>query len=187
MLNRTATQLYLSLHWFVCILTPLKHMNTGNLALTLFERGWLQKKFVTACPKFCRDSRKWISTRISLPAAKRGEIPGKIAPRFWPTGMCFSLRFAIGSWRDVQLAAGIFVPGENLNEIHSWIPARFWPPGISLAGDNLAGILPGIKISVDKIPPESRRDPAKIPVHILQLWGTENTLHYSDFVRLMHS
>ena len=63
---------------------------------------------------------------------------------------------------------GFLLPNENLDEIHGWILVRFWSPGISLYGENLARILPGIKIPVDKMFPESQRDPAKILVPILQ-------------------
>lgn len=122
MLNRTATQLYLSLHWFVCILTPLKHMNTGNLALTLFERGWLQKKFVTACPNFCRSSRSeflqefpfqcetqqdFRQDRAKIWAAGYlffGEIRDRIQRDFGCGDFCFSARiltgFTAGSRQD---------------------------------------------------------------------------------------
>ena len=45
-----------------------------------------------------------ISTRISLPIANLGEIPGKITPRFLPPWICFLARilarFAAGSRQD---------------------------------------------------------------------------------------
>lgn len=47
---------------------------------------------------------QWISPRISLPTANLGEIPSKIAPRFWLPWIFFSARvlarFAVGFWRD---------------------------------------------------------------------------------------
>jgi len=87
-----------------------------------------------------------------LPAENLGELCGRIAPRSWPPVF--------------------LLLGENLGEIRGRILARFWPPGISLPGENLAGIParfpPGRKIPAAKISPGSRRDPAKIPVLILQ-------------------
>ena len=95
---------------------------------------------------------------LLLPSENLGKIRGRIVPRFWPP------RFLL--------------LGENLGEIRGRIPARFWwdfvsrrescrDPGEIPAGkkntgsQNLAGIPTGF-------PPRSRRDPAKIPVLILQ-------------------
>ena len=133
-------------------------MNTGNLALTLFERGWLQKKFVTACPNFCRSSRSeflqefpfqcetqqdFRQDRAKIWAAGYlffGEIRDRIQRDFGCGDFCFSARiltgFTAGSRQDFDRRE--------------------------------SGILPGIKTPVGKISPESRRDPAKIPVPILQ-------------------
>jgi len=98
--------------------------------------------------------------RFSLPGENHGEISGRIPARFWPP------RFLL--------------PGENHGEIPDRIVARFWPPGISLPSENLAGIPLGFPPREKNpggqnlaaipagFPSRSRRDPAKIPVLILQ-------------------
>ena len=100
-----------------------------------------------------RQDRAEIFATVNLLLGENlGEIRGSIPARFWPPGL--------------------LLPGENLGEIRGRIPARFWPPGISFPGEipagkknpggqNLAGI-------PTRFPPRSRRDPAKIPVLILQ-------------------
>ena len=75
-----------------------------------------------------------------------GEVRSRIPARFWPPGF--------------------LLLGENLGEIRGRIPARFWPPGFLLPGENL-GEIRG-RIAPKFWPPRSRRDPAKIPVLILQ-------------------
>ena len=87
------------------------------------------------------------------------------------------------SWRDSrQDRAEIFATvnlllGENLGEIRGSIPARFWPPGLLLPGENLGEVrgrncaeilAAGIFASHRESWRDARRDPAKIPVLILQ-------------------
>lgn len=70
------------------------------------------------------------------------------------------------------LAAGNLLPGEDLGQIRGRISARFWPPEFLLPCENLAGIPAGSKNPggqtlagiPERLPPSSRRDPAKIPV-----------------------
>ena len=112
---------------------------------------------------------------LLLPGENLGEIRGRIAPRFWSPGFLL-LGENLGEIRGRIPARfwppGFLLPGENLGEIRGRVPARFWPPGISRPGEipagnnnpggqNLAEIPTGF-------PPRSRRDPAKIPVLILQ-------------------
>ena len=107
-----------------------------------------------------------------------GELRGRIAPRFWPPGF-FLLGENLSEIRGRISARfwppGFLPPGENLGEFRSTVPVRFWPPGISLPGEipigkknpggqNLAGIPAGFAAGF-------RRDPAKIPVLILQEIG----------------
>ena len=97
----------------------------------------------------CRDSRKHpgeiLAAEKLLPGENLDEIRGRIPARFWPPG--FSL------------------PGENHGEIRGRIPARFWPPRFLLPGENPGEIRGRIAA---RFPSRSRRDPAKIPVLILQ-------------------
>ena len=112
---------------------------------------------------------------LLLPGENLGKIRSRIALRFWPPGFLL-LGENLGEIRGRIPARfwppGFLLPSENLGEIRDRIPARFWPPGVSFPGEipagkknpggqNLAGIPTGF-------PPRSRRDPAKIPVLILQ-------------------
>lgn len=130
-----------------------------------------------------------ILPRMSLSATNIGAIPSKIAPRFWPPGICFLarilLRFALGIpvrfWLPgICFPARLWLPGFFLLcNIRGRIPVRFWPPGISLPGKSLAGIPPGIKNPGGQnlagilvgFPLRLQQDPVKIPVLILQ-WKT---------------
>ena len=80
-----------------------------------------------------------------------GKIRGRIAPRFWPPGFFFSARilviFAAGSWQDFGRRDFCFA---------ARILARF-----------AAGSRGDFGCREFRFP-RSRRDPAKIPVHILQ-------------------
>ena len=118
---------------------------------------------------------QWISPRISLPAMSIGEIPGKIAERFWPPGICFSARilprftlgilvrfwllrtlarFVVGYWRDFNHRDFCFTTRISAR-FAAGIPARFWPLGFLLLAENLGEIhgripvrfwLPGISL-----------------------------------------
>ena len=121
--------------------------------------------------------------RFSLPGENHGEIRGRIPARFWPP------RFLLPGENHDEIRGRIparfwpprfSLPGENHGKIRGRIPARFWPPGISLPGENLAGIPPGFPPREKNpggqnlaaipagFPSRSQRDPAKIPVLILQ-------------------
>ena len=99
--------------------------------------GSIQKKFVAACLKFCRDSGRESHQQFRFPSPilarfparllgeNLGEIRGRIPARFWPPGL--------------------LLPSENHGENRGRIVPRFWPPGISFPVENLAGIPTGKK------------------------------------------
>ena len=117
-----------------------------------------------------------------------GEIRGRIPARFWPPGSLLpgeNLGKIRGRIPARFWPPGFLLPGENLGEIRGRIPERFWPPGISFPGEipagkknhggqNLAEIPTGF-------PPRSRRDPAKIPVLILQ--GSDHSISRISVIR----
>ena len=108
--------------------------------------GSIQKKFVVACLKFCRDSGRESRRqfRFPLPILARfparshrdfchhefasfstlgenlGKLRGRIPAKFWPPGL--------------------LLPGKNHGEIRSRIVLRFWPPGFLLLRENLGEI-----------------------------------------------
>ena len=142
-----------------------------------------RSRFYFGRQESCRDSRKHpgeiLAAEKLLPGENLDEIRGRIPARFWPPR--FSLPVEIRGRIPARFWPPRFLlPGENHGEIPDRIAARFWPPGISLPGENLAGIPPrfpprkknpggqNLAAIPAGFPSRSRRDPAKIPVLILQ-------------------
>ena len=119
-----------------------------------------------------------VKTLKILAAGNLGKIRGRIPARFWPPGLLLpseNLGEVRGRNRTKILAAGIFASRRESWRVSQQDPGEILATGNFVkknpGGQNLAGIPAGF-------PPRSRRDPAKIPVLILQGYMA----NLSDFV-----